>query len=368
MTIASRKRLLFYLPTLSCGGAERVAIILAQAVQAQGHAVLLVTASAHGEFSSAVPVEIPMCDLQCQRPMRGLVRFAATVRAHSPDAVLCFGMHTGIAAALSRAIFHWSAPLLVRNENNLAQEWAGASPINQLLGPPLSRWLARRSRVIAVSTQLATATAEYLRLPSEEVATILNPIESVTGATREHDALVHPWLLGRGIPTFVAMGRLEHQKGFDLLIDAFAQLSRDVSARLLIFGEGNLRAELQSRIDRYGLGDRILLPGYTPAPSAQMRAATAFVLSSRYEGFGLVLVEALAAGTRVIATDCDYGPAELLQGGRFGTLVPAGDPAALAAAMRGVLGDTPPPPRPDAAWFSQFDPVGVAQRHLALLD
>jgi glycosyltransferase involved in cell wall biosynthesis len=222
--------------------------------------------------------------------------------------------------------------------------------------------------VIAVSTQLATATAEYLRLPSEEVATILNPIGSVTGATRERDTLVHPWLLGRGIPTFVAMGRLEHQKGFDLLIDAFAQLSRDVSARLLIFGEGNLRAELQSRIDRYGLGDRILLPGYTPAPSAQMRAATAFVLSSRYEGFGLVLVEALAAGTRVIATDCDYGPAELLQGGRFGTLVPAGDPAALAAAMRGVLGDTPPPPRPDAAWFSQFDPVGVAQRHLALLD
>lgn len=361
-------KLVLFVPQLACGGAQQVALLLSSAFVRLQHNVTIAAPSLTGELLRLVEPRCSLRDLHAIKPIRAQRQLAQLVNEIRPDAVICFGIFTGIAAALSRR--HWRAApaLIIRNENNLHLDWQEGTQLNRLFGPPLSRWAARSAQIIAVSRALRRPTACFLRVPLSRVTTILNPVFGESARTDTGaDTDVHPWLQDRTIPVFVAMGRLEHQKGFDVLIDAFAAVRRENVARLLIFGEGSLHQALQTRIDSTGQHDAITLAGYTPTPIAQMRAAHAFVLSSRFEGFGLVLVEALYAGTQVIATDCDYGPAEILERGRYGSLVPVDNACALADAMRMCIRNSDRLHRPPEAWFQQFTASEAARRHLAVI-
>ncbi|MGH8118890.1 MAG: glycosyltransferase, partial [Rhodanobacteraceae bacterium] len=140
--------------------------------------------------------------------------------------------------------------------------------------------------------------------------------------------------------TLLAVGRLSPEKGFDLLIEAFAQVAeRHRDWHLRILGEGPLRTDLEWRIAARGLGNRIAMPGFDADVREAMRAADLFVLSSRYEGFPNALLEAMAEGTACVSFDCDAGPRELIEHARNGWLVPAGDVPALAAALDALMRD-----------------------------
>lgn len=360
-------KIVLNLPTLSCGGAERVAVLLSKGMEALGHDVWVSAFLAEGEFRDRFLASTSVVDLGHRKPVRGTAALAKLVRDVKADAVIAFGMHTGIAAAISKLHRGWKCPLIIRNEINLEEEWRHASAINRVIGPPLSRWAAQRARLIVVSGGLSKPTADYLGIEPSRLTTILNPVFDPDRRLEGGDDSLHPWLSDRSVPTFVAVGRLEHQKGFDVLIDAIARVRFATAARLVVFGNGSLRGRLQARIQSNGLADSVALAGYTDNPVAQMRAAHAFVLSSRFEGFGLVLVEALSTGTRVIATDCDYGPAEILEGGRYGTLVPVEDVAALAHAMLSSINRPPAVERPPPAWFEKFGAVEAARQHVSLI-
>ena len=135
------------------------------------------------------------------------------------------------------------------------------------------------------------------------------------------------------------MGTLKEQKDHRTLIRAFARLSRDFNAKLTILGEGPLRAGLESLIAELGLQSRVSMPGFVVDPYPWLRSADLFVLSSQYEGFGNVIVEALECGVPVVSTDCPSGPAEILENGRYGRLVPVDDVVALATAMSASLAE-----------------------------
>jgi glycosyltransferase involved in cell wall biosynthesis len=138
----------------------------------------------------------------------------------------------------------------------------------------------------------------------------------------------------------VAVGRLVEQKGFDTLIDAFARVAeRFPGWTLTIFGEGSDRGALERRVAALGLGGRVTLPGVTARAGEWVAAASVFVLASRYEGFPNVLIEAMAAGLPVISTDCDFGPAEIIEPDLSGLLVPVDDVAELAGAMARLMAD-----------------------------
>jgi glycosyltransferase involved in cell wall biosynthesis len=165
-------------------------------------------------------------------------------------------------------------------------------------------------------------------------------------------------------PVIVAAGRLTPQKDFATLLRAFALLP-DAGAKLVIYGEGPLRSELESLVAGLGLSGRVSLPGFVGDLPAEIAASDLFVLSSRWEGLPGVLLEALAVGTPVVATDCPTGPDEILEGGRWGALVPVGDPPALAKAMAKTL--SLPIDAPAETVLARFDPAGIVDQYLAVL-
>ena len=362
-------RILFFTQPLSTGGAEKVAISLCSAMASLGHEISIAAPSLSGEPVSRVDQRCSLIDLKSKKPIKARQNLASLINETRPDAVICFGIHTGIAAALSSLSWRTTPALVIRNENNLHTDWQQATWLNRIIGPYLSRWATRKAHVIAVSKSLAQPTTDFLRIPSSRLTTILNPVidDSAPQITGTEKAL-HPWLRDKSVPTFVAMGRLEHQKGFDVLIDAFSRAKKRTDARLIIFGKGALRDALQNQIVSCGMNESICLAGFTPHAITQMSAAHAFVLSSRFEGFGLVLVEAMLAGTKVISTDCDFGPAELLENGRYGKLVPVDDTQALADAMLQSIKEPWAVERPSEAWFSQFTASEAARQHLALIE
>lgn len=362
-------KIFFYISQLSAGGAEQVAVLLAKGLLAINHEVVIVTAKEGGEFLIRVPAECKVISLQSKKPIRATSKLAKLIKIEHPDIVLCFGFVTGISAGISKFFFRWKCPLVIRNENNLKNEWSIATPLNKLIGPVLSAWIARRNTVLAVTEELSDATDKYFRFPPGRTKTILNPVlDELSEITYHKHNNLHPLLTNSKSPVFVAMGRLESQKGFDILIKAFAKVVELHSAYLVIFGKGTLEKKLQNQINDLGVSEYIELAGLTNYPIEQMKAAHAFVLSSRFEGFGLVLIEALWAETKVISTNCDFGPSELLERGRYGVLVPTDDVTALAEAIINSIEKPWLAEKPRKDWFNKFTATESARLHAALFE
>jgi glycosyltransferase involved in cell wall biosynthesis len=178
--------------------------------------------------------------------------------------------------------------------------------------------------------------------------------------------LDHPWFAAGAPPVILSVGRLSPEKEFGTVIRAIAQLAPQRPVRLMILGEGQERPALEALIDELGVRDRVLLPGFDSNPYAYMSRAAVLVLSSRWEGSPNVLVEAMACGTPVVATNCRSGPAELLEDGRLGPLVPVGDHSAMAAAIERML-DAPVPRDELKRRANMFSVEAAAQAYLRVL-
>lgn len=225
------------------------------------------------------------------------------------------------------------------------------------------------AHTVAVSDGLAAELASTTGVPPDRVTTIHNPFVRPPLDERRRPP-VHPWLESEGadgFPVVLAAGRLTRQKNFPLLIRAFRRVRSRRPVRLVILGAGPERTRLERLVASLGLQDAVSLPGWTGDPLACMARADLFVMSSRWEGLPLALIEALACGCPVVSTDCRHGPAEILDGGAFGRLVPPEDEAALAEAMERTL--DAPPDRDllvrRAACFSEDRTVDAWERLLA---
>jgi glycosyltransferase involved in cell wall biosynthesis len=164
-----------------------------------------------------------------------------------------------------------------------------------------------------------------------------NPVVTPDLASKAAEPLDHPWFRPGEPPVVLGVGRLSKQKDFATLIRAFDRVRRARGARLMILGEGPERAGLQALADELALSQDVALPGFASNPFAYMARAGVFVLSSAWEGMPGALIQAAACGAPVVATDCESGPREVLQDGRYGRLVPVGNPAALADAILSTL-------------------------------
>ena len=166
---------------------------------------------------------------------------------------------------------------------------------------------------------------------------IYNPVITQELLERREEPLAHPWFRANEPPVIMGIGRLTEAKDFPTLLRAFAGIRAQQRVRLVILGEGSDRDKLETLVDRLGVKEDVLLPGFVTNPYPYLKRASAFVLSSQREGLPTVLIEAMALGVPCVATDCESGPSEILAGGRYGHLTPVGDVDALANAIARTL-------------------------------
>ena len=189
----------------------------------------------------------------------------------------------------------------------------------------------RADTLVAVSDGAAKDLGETLGLCRGHVKTIYNPVVFPGLIQMSYEEV--PDLQDIQSPIILAAGRLAREKDYPTLLKAFSRVLSHGPAKLIILGTGELEAELKAQAVQLGIADHLIMPGFVDNPYAWMRRANVFVLSSAWEGFGNVLVEAMACGTPVVSTDCPSGPAEILEGGKWGRLVPVGDHEALSEAI-----------------------------------
>ena len=195
--------------------------------------------------------------------------------------------------------------------------------------------------VVGVSHGVSAEFAKIPNLTRSQLYVIYNPVFSEYLTRKSREPADHPWLDRAKTPVIIAIGKLIRRKDFATLLIAFARVRARRSARLIVLGEGRLRRSLLSLARRVGVAEHVDFAGFLENPYALLANADLFVLSSRNEALPTVLIEAMACGCPVVSTDCPFGPREILENGRYGALVPVGQPEALAAAMARTL-DQPP--------------------------
>ncbi|MBL0936877.1 MAG: glycosyltransferase [Rhizobiaceae bacterium] len=328
-------RIGLYLPSLEGGGIERLYLGLARQWIERGHLVELALNERRGELLGDVPHGVRIVDLGVRRQAASVPALIRYLRASRPNVVMAGHDHNNImlcAAAFART----GRTRIVASQHNTlsANDTRGAKfgPV-----PLLYRALfGQADAIVAVSSGVADDLAETCHLPRERIDVIHNgivPDDLDARMAAPVDASLYP----DGVPTIVAMGRMVEQKDFATLLTAFARVRQSRPARLVILGDGPLRPALEAQAHDLGISADVAMPGFVDTPFAHLARASLFVLSSLHEGFGNVVAEALACGTPVVSTDCKHGPAEILEGGRYGILAPVADPAAMASAIGDAL-------------------------------
>ena len=298
----------------------------------------------------------PLC-LPDARLVKQTRAVAAYMRRERPDCVVPSLPRAKIATLLACGLLATPPPIVPTIRNVIQARRRGHRRRYQ-------RLFGRASHFVCVSQGVADGLVEQLGVPRTKVSTIYNPVVTAALGAQMAQPANHPWMNDGGAPVILSAGRLAGQKDYSTLIKAFARVAASRRCRLIILGEGGRRKPLERLVKALGLTDRVSLPGWVDNPFALMSRAALFVLSSRHEGLPGVLVQALACGCPCVSTDCPAGPAEILQGGRLGPLVPVGDPVRLAEAMTGVM-DQPTDRqmlREGAAHFSAERAVSAYER------
>ena len=333
------QRIALFLPFPGGRGGQRVMLSLATGFAATGRTVDLVLAEAKGDLLGQVPPTVRVVDLASPGGvLRSLPAFGRYLRRERPDVLLTALDYVNVLAILVRGIAAPKTRIFVSCHNSLRHSVQhSAWWRDRLLPLALRLTYCRANGVIAVSQGVAATTAELAGLPVERVRMIYNPVVTPGFEAMAAAPLDHPWFAPGQPPVVLGVGSLAEQKDFDTLLRAFAMVRRYREVRLVILGEGEERAALGQLAARLGVVEDVAMLGWVSNPYAFMSRAGVFVLSSRWEGFGLVIAEALACGTPVVSTDCPSGPSEILEGGKWGALVPVGDADAMAAAIRKEL-------------------------------
>ncbi len=321
---------LFFLSDLDGGGAQRTTINLVRCWPEDRANPLLTVARASGTGRIWLDGIKPV-DLNAGQLRHALLPLRRLIRRRRPDVVYSTMVGANIVAATS-VIGLRRPPLMVARETNSHRARGDLSRAQRRA----AGWAYRRAAaVVALSEGVRGELIEDCRLEPERVVTIHNPVD-VDDFSKWASGSARPW---EGVgPVVVGAGRLVRQKGFDILLRAFAGFSAP-DARLAILGEGIERESLSRQARALGIAERIIMPGHVDNPAPWFNHAAAFALSSRWEGFGHVIVEAMACGAPVVAFDCPYGPADIVEDGKTGILLPPEDADAMASALNRVIRD-----------------------------
>jgi len=397
-------RIAFYLWNFPGGGLEQVTLTLIQAFVAQGYQVDLVLEHRSGAYLALLPVQVRCVALEsgskweaCRRlllcwpgeglrlaarmiwrsadhiPLARLLSLARYMEQERPDVLFASAGRSPFVALWAKRIARDACRVVIAEHSTFSARLKAARHDQhayrrkryrkELIG----RLYSRADALVAVSTGVADDLVKTANVSRDAIEVIHNPVVTAELLSAAEHTPQHEWFLDPDIDVVLAAGRLAPEKQFEQLIAAFAELCSDrPEFRLLIVGEGPERDRLTRCVHELQLEQRVSMPGWVDNPYALMRHSRLFVLCSRFEGLPVALIEALACGCPVVATDCPSGPREILDDGRYGQLVPVGDVPALAAAISLEL-DNPHAPEELQARSQYFSEERAVTAYQALI-
>jgi glycosyltransferase involved in cell wall biosynthesis/peptidoglycan/xylan/chitin deacetylase (PgdA/CDA1 family) len=361
----SKPLIAFVLPDLGFGGAEIVSVALGSEFLRRGFRADFVVGWHHEEAPAVLPPRASYVRLGAKRARDMLFPLARYLRERRPSAVIASLWPLTIITIAARKLAGSKARLAVCDHNTLSIQYGGlAFPHRLLLEKSISLAYPFADARIAVSGGVADDLSALSGLRRDDISVVPNPLFVRPASPADFAAAETVWSGWSG-PRILTVGNLKPQKNHRLLIRAFKKLLARRDAKLLILGSGESE-ETRAYAQELGVADKVIFPGPVANPTAYYLSADIFVLSSDFEGFGNVIIEALDCGLPVVSTDCRYGPSEILAGGRYGRLTPVGDEDALARAILEALDSTHDP---DALKrrAADFQAESVAESYLRLL-
>ena len=368
-----------FLRNLVGGGAERVMLNIARGIAQQGIAVDIVLIKEEGEFLEQVPPQIRIVNLNTSRLDKGtkfklptsfqsttsLPKLVRYLRQERPKTLISAAHYTNEIAILAKYIARVPTRVIVSEHTTLSQEAQRVEQLSARVAPLMAKMLYPwANEIVAVSNGVAQDLVQITGIAKKRIQVIYNPVITPELIDKAEETLEHHWFADGEPPVLLGIGRFVAQKDFATLINAFAKVRHRQPVRLMMLGNGRDKHKLQALATELGVDSDIAWMGFVDNPFAYMKRASLFVLSSAWEGLPTVLIEAMAVFLPVVSTNCRSGPAEILDNGKYGELVPVGDTQAMAEAIIKVLASDFTPV--DSTWLDRFTLKTATQKYLAL--
>jgi glycosyltransferase involved in cell wall biosynthesis len=312
---------------------------LANGIIKAGYNVDMVLVKAKGEYLKELDDKVNIIDLNSNSAMGSIGNLAKYLKKNQPIAMIAAIENCNVAALIANKIAKVDTKIIVTIHTTLSRVLKDVKNIKVKLNMILQKLLYKNAfKIVSVSKATAKDASDVLEIPLDKVDVIYNPIINKSIIEKANENIDSIYFKEENIKNILAVGRLTEAKSFDTLIKAVSILLKERNdIRLTIIGEGSKREELENLIKRLEIDSYVDMPGFKGNPYAYMSKCDVFVLSSKWEGLPSVIIEAMACGAKVVATDCKSGPREILEDGKYGILTPVGDEYELAKAIKKSL-------------------------------
>lgn len=332
----NKKKILFFLFSLNGGGAERTTVNIINNLNKDKYNIILVLGTnKNNDYGELIDDKVKIHILKSAKLRYCLFKLNKVIREEKPDLLFSTINSNNIILLLAKLLFFKSIPVVVRETSNRTKS-GKVNFVNRLLTSYLYNKFS--SKIIALSNGVRDDLINNFYIDKNKVKVIYNPVE-IDKIKKMSKEKVYDFEKRSNEKVVIAVGRLVDAKDYETLFRAFKLVLEKVNSRLIVLGKGPLESDLKHFSKTLGIEKFINFMGFKSNPYKYMEKADVFVLSSKWEGFGHVIVEAMATETPVISTNCQSGPSEIIGKNENGMLVPVGDPKKLANAIVTLLND-----------------------------
>ncbi len=356
-----------YIHSIYNSGVDRIIVNLSQSLIECGVKVDLVVDSPGRVNLWEWSPKLRIVDLKAgKNPIVRLSKLMAYLRREKPSSIIANSHFSNEISILAKYLSGAPTRVIVSEQNNI-------SLISKHSPGGLQRWVPMTAKIlypwadaiVVPSQALAKDIAALIGKPLERVQVIYNPVVRPEIWEKAQEPVDHPWFAPGEPPVILAVGRLETQKDYPTMIRAFAQVRQVKPARLVIFGQGTKQSEIEALVHELGLEKDVAFLGFVKNPYAYITKSAMLALSSAWEALPTFVIETMALGIPVVSTNCPTGPAEILDNGKYGDLVPVGDYKAMAEAILNVLSGHSK--SVESAWIEQFTSKDTTNKYLKVM-
>lgn len=322
--------------SLGGGGAERTVVNIINNIDQSIFEITLVIGSVtNNEYLYLIDKNIKIDYLYCARMRNAILKLIKKIRKEKPDLLFTTITDNNITLLIAKLLSLKKTPVIVR-ETNYKSLTGKISFLKRIIIQNSYNFLSKK--VIALSEGVKSDLIKNFAIKKVKIKVIYNPIE-FEYINKVDTQEIEDVEFSEEEKIIITVGRLAKQKDHHTLLKAFKIVSERIKVKLLIVGKGQLEQDLKKTADKLAITDKVYFLGFKKNPYKYMKKSDVFVLSSKFEGFGHVIVEAMATGTPVISTDCPSGPSEILGSNEYGILVPVGDYESLAEKILDLIQD-----------------------------